>query len=113
SARQVLAVCDYAHLAPADCHLLDCYLMVGYRTLRRPGRERIRAQIPTARRQCAVRCTCPRCWWIARWRVVWHPAETRQSLVLVRKPGVRVRRPGTLLADPALRRSCPVALSHG
>ena len=48
---------------------------------------------------------------IAGGRVDEHPAEARQSLVLVRHAGLRVRGPGPLLADSAVRRPGVLAVA--
>ena len=43
------ALCDHAHVAPADCHLLDCDLMAGYRTLCRSGGQWTRTEVSATR----------------------------------------------------------------
>src|SRR6478736_2687464 len=45
--------------------------------------------------------------------MAWNPAAAWQHVVLARRPGLRIRRSGAAVADPAICRTGPVARDDG
>ena len=84
---------------------LDRHRVAGHRPLHRAGHLRPRAEVPEARRECALLRAALHRRRFHDHRLDRQPAEHRQRvLVLDRQPGSGIHQHGPRLADPALRR---------
>ena len=103
-----------SHLARPDGPVLDRHRLAGGRIVHRPARQRARTDGPTTRRQRAVRGPAGRRGAVAGRGVAEHPQQAvRRRVVLPRSPGLRVRRPGTGLANRPVRRAAALAVPGG
>ena len=109
-ARQLAALHGHAQLAPADRGAVDRDRLAGHRPLHRAGDLRPRTEVPATGRQFPVHLPAGDRGRRARRPVVRGDAEDgpRRQL-LVRPPGLGVRRPGPLLAGVPVRRPDAVA----
>ena len=95
-------------------HLLDRHRLAGHRPVHGPGRLGPRAEVPAAGGQLPVRLRADHRRRVDGRPVVRRPAAAGQrGELLVRAPGLRIRRPGPVLADLPRRRPVPLAGDDG
>jgi hypothetical protein len=113
-ARQGAALRGDTDVAPPARRLVDRDGVAGHRAVRRPRRRRAGAGRAALAGQRTVRGAAGHRGRLADRRMAERAAAAaRRRLVLVRPPGLRVRRDGPLLATPAVVRPVPVVRPDG
>jgi nitric oxide reductase subunit B len=103
----------HAHMAPATRGAVDRNRVARDRSVHRSGHLRSRTAVPACRRELPVHLPARHRRRGSRWTVVRRDAEDGPGgQLLVRPPGLGVRRPRPVLAGLPVRRSDPVAAAR-